>query len=205
MSDNHRTICWITPDYFLSVDAKIVPALATHYDLRWILINTPESNRTSEGLVSDTFAPRTFRLRYRQRDPRVIGDYVRLLSSLRETGCDLLYTSFHGLPYFFPVLSAMIDADKIIYGVHNVHTPRGATHEHLMRLYQRYAFSKLKRFQVFSKSQLQVISALLPTKQHYLCSTCSRRLMALRVCARRRTSYVFCSLGTLDVIKGSTC
>jgi glycosyltransferase involved in cell wall biosynthesis len=123
--------------------------------------------RTSDGLLSHAIRPREFNLEYRQRDPRILSQYFNLLSSVRRKGYDLLYTSFEGLPYFFPLLSAMIDCEKVIYGVHNVHTPKGAANELSMRMYQRYAFRAMKRFHVFSRYQLRVIEELLPTKQHY--------------------------------------
>lgn len=149
------------------IDVKVVPQLAHYYPIDWILIRTQGSERTSDGLLSGAVRPREFTLRFRQRDPRVLSQYMSLLSSIRKKDCDLLYTSFHGLPYFFPLLSAMIDLDKVIYGVHNVHTPKGASNEWSMRMYQRYAFRAIKRFHVFSKYQLRVIEELLPTKQHY--------------------------------------
>ena len=164
---NRKQLTWITPDYFFNVDAKVVPRLVDYYSINWILIRTPDSERPTDGLLSDTVRPREFALRYRQRDPRVLWQYLSLLLSIRRNGYDLLYTSFHGLPYFFPLFSAMIDTNKVIYGVHNVHTPKGATHERSMRIYERYAFRVIKRFHVFSTYQLRVIQKLLPTKRHY--------------------------------------
>lgn len=170
--ENERTaqrkkICWITPDYFLMVDAHIVPALARYYEIKWIIIDTPNSQRTSDGLLPGTIQPVEYSLRYRQRDPRIIFQYLQILFLIRRERYDLLYTSFEGLPYFFPLLSALVKLTKVIYAVHNVHTPKGAVHERSMRLYQRYAFRVMKRFHVFSRYQLRTISELLPHKRHY--------------------------------------
>lgn len=167
MPDIKRKLCWITPDYFLNVDARIVPLLTIDYQIDWILISTFNSQRSSDGLVSGNVKPRTYQLKYRQRDPRIIIQYLWLLSSIRKNGYDLVYSSFHGLPYFFPVLLLLINLNKFIYGVHNVHTPKGATHERLMRLYQNYAFAVAKRFHVFSRYQLRTIKTLQPGKRHY--------------------------------------
>jgi glycosyltransferase involved in cell wall biosynthesis len=167
MHSQQRLITWLTPDYFLNVDAKVVPALANDYRIDWILISTFGSQRTPDGLLSSTFKPREFRLQYRQRDPRVLRQYISLLSSIRSKGYDLLYTSFEGPPYFFPALRCLMDLDKVLYGIHNVHTPTGAVHERSMRLYQRYAFQIMNRFHVFSKYQLRTISNLVPHKRHY--------------------------------------
>jgi glycosyltransferase involved in cell wall biosynthesis len=61
----------------------------------------------------------------------------------------------------------LLDLNKVIYGVHNIHTPKGATHERWMRLYQHFAFRMIKRFHVFSRYQLQLAFSLLPDKRHY--------------------------------------
>jgi glycosyltransferase involved in cell wall biosynthesis len=92
---------------------------------------------------------------------------VELLSPVRTDGYDLVYTSFHGLPYFLAVLRHMVDPDRCIYAVHNVDTPKGAVHERWMRLYQRYAFRAFNQFHVFSRHQLRAISERVPGKRHY--------------------------------------
>jgi glycosyltransferase involved in cell wall biosynthesis len=151
----------------VNVDAPVVPKLTHHYSIDWILISTNNSKRTGEGLFRDSVRPREFQLQYRQRDPRIILQYASLLRSIRTKGYDVLYTSFHGLPYFFPVLSSMMDLNRVIYGVHNVHTTKGASNEHWMRLYQRYAFRVMKSFHVFSRHQFRLITDMLPTKRLY--------------------------------------
>jgi glycosyltransferase involved in cell wall biosynthesis len=167
MRGDKPKLCWITPDYFLNVDTHIVPELAHYYQIDWIVIVTPGSRRTADGLPSGRVTPRDVRLRYRQRDPRIMFQYAELLWQIRKERYDLIYASFHGLPFFFPVLSISLDLDKVIYGVHNVHTPEGATHERWMRLYQHFAFRMMKRFHMFSRYQLELASTLLPGKCHY--------------------------------------
>lgn len=169
MSDTNlkKRICWITPDYFLDVDACIVPNLSDDYHIKWIIINTKNTKRKSDGLISDKFVPEEIQLQYRQKDPRIIFQYIKLLLAVRKWRYDLVYISFHGLPFFFPVFFSLIDAKKVIYGIHNVSTPRGASNEKWMRLYHWYAFRKIKNFQVFSNYQMEVIKKLLPNKKHY--------------------------------------
>jgi glycosyltransferase involved in cell wall biosynthesis len=165
-----KKICWLTPDYFLNVDAHIVPHLSRYYDLEWILINTYNTTRHSDGLLTDAFTARKYTLSHRQRDPRILLDYCKLLFAIRNSGADLVYVSFHGLPYFFPIVFLLLDRHKIIYGVHNVTTPTGAggaINERAMRLYHRYVFKNIEQFHVFSTSQLKTISQLLPSKRHY--------------------------------------
>ena len=162
-----KTLCWITPDYFLCADAFIVPKLSNDYEIEWILINTRNTERKSDGLLLNSFKPKEYNLKYRQKDPRVILQYLKLLIDIRKLDTDLIYISFHGLPYFFPLFFLLINTNKVIYGAHNVSTPKGASNEHLMRIYHRYVFKRIKHFQVFSKFQLSVIRKLLPKKNHY--------------------------------------
>lgn len=166
-----RRVCWITPDYFLQVDAPILPRLTDHYDIDWLVIHTraDRSHRNTAGLLGSTpCTPRSVDLRYRQRDPRIVGQYLALSRRIRAARYDLVYTSFHGLPYFLPILAACVDANTIIYAVHNPNTPQGASNEWAMRLYHRYVFRALRRFHVFSDNQLKAIVSLAPHGRHYL-------------------------------------
>ena len=162
-----KKIYWVTPDYFLCADAFIVPELSRTYNIEWILINTLNTKRKSDGLVFDALKPKEFNLAYRQKDPRIMFQYLKLISNIRTSGSDLVYISFHGLPYFFPLFFLLVNPKKVIYGAHNVSTPKGASNERLMRLYHSYAYKKIKYFQVFSEYQLEVIRKLLPGKKHY--------------------------------------
>jgi glycosyltransferase involved in cell wall biosynthesis len=167
MPETKKKITWITPDYFLCVDAFIVPELSNDYEIEWFLINTLNTKRKSDGLVLNTFKPKEFNLKYRQKDPRIVLQYLRLIKEIRESDAELIYISFHGLPYFFPLFFLFINTDKVIYGAHNVSTPKGASNERLMRIYHDYVYNRIKYFHVFSKSQLSVISKLLPNKKAY--------------------------------------
>lgn len=166
-SKRRNKICWITPDYFLAVDNVIVPQLNKYYDIDWILVNTCNTERKSDGLLLDSFKPKEHNLRYRQKDPRVIQQFLTLIKEIRKSNSDLIYISFHGMPYFFPLYFLLSSARNVIYGAHNVSTPKGATHEHLMRLYNEYVYSRIDNYHVFSKSQLNVINRLLPDKNAY--------------------------------------
>jgi glycosyltransferase involved in cell wall biosynthesis len=162
-----KRICWVTPDYFQSVDSNIVPFLTDDYDIKWIIINTKNSKRKSDEAIRDTLLLKEIHLKYKQRDPRIVFQFIKLLMDIRKENYDLVYISFHGLPYFFPIFFTLIDSNKVIYGAHNVSTPKGASNEKLMRAYHHYAYKRFKKFQVFSKFQLDVITKMQPGKKHY--------------------------------------
>jgi len=160
-------ICWITPDYYLVVDTFKVPHLIHEFNIEWILINTYKTKRKTEGLLTGDCKPNVLNLKYRQRDPRIIWQYIKFLYKIRKSNADIIYNSFLGFPYFFPLLFLFIHPQKIIWGVHNVSTPKGASDERWMDLYQNYAFRRLRNFHVFSEFQLSILKKLVPYKNHY--------------------------------------
>ncbi|HZW40182.1 MAG TPA: glycosyltransferase [Ignavibacteriaceae bacterium] len=167
MIETKKKICWITPDYFLIVDAKRVPQLINDFDINWILINCKNTGRKADGLIDSTFKPKEFNLRYRQKDPRILWQYYKLLREIQSLKPDLVYVSFHGFPFFLPLLIKFIKKDKIIWGIHNVKTPKGASNAKWMDIYQNYIIDRINKFQVFSKYQLSVIKDKVPNKNHY--------------------------------------
>lgn len=163
-----KKICWITPDYFLIVDAPKVPLLLDEFDIEWILVNTYNTNRKTDGLLTHNFKPETFNLSYRQRDLRILIQYLKLIFRIRKSKSDLIYISFHGFPFFFPIFLTFFDPSKIIWGVHNVRTPRGASNSRLMDIYQNYIFRRIRNVHVFSEFQLNVVKELFPDKRHFM-------------------------------------
>jgi glycosyltransferase involved in cell wall biosynthesis len=167
MQKKKNIIYWITPDYYLDTDALIVPKLSRVYEIKWILFNTLNTKRTSEGLLFDLCKPKEYNLKFKQKDPRIMFQYLRLLIKIRKSAADLIYISFDGEPYFYPLFFLLINTNKVIYGAHNVSTPKGANNERLMRIYHAYIYKRIKNFHVFSKSQLSLISHLRPKENCY--------------------------------------
>ncbi|HLN56060.1 MAG TPA: glycosyltransferase family 4 protein [Bacteroidales bacterium] len=168
MEKGKKKICWITPDYFLIVDAPKVPLLVKEFDIRWILVNTYKTNRKTDGLLTYDFRPEEFNLRYRQRDLRIIFQYLKLIFRIRKEKADLIYISFHGFPFFFPIFLRFFHPAKIVWGVHNVRTPLGASNSRLMNIYQDYIFRRIRNIHVFSEYQLNVVKEIFPDKRHFL-------------------------------------
>lgn len=162
-----KKICWITPDYFLIVDAPKVPHLTSDFEIDWHLISTFNTDRKPDGLLTGAFKPKETRLKYRQRDPRIIWQYLSFLLCIRKSKPDIVYISFHGFPYFFPLLFLFFRPEKIIWGVHNIVNPKGSFRDKWMDIYQSFIFSRIKRVHVFSRYQLSVVRQMFPAVRHY--------------------------------------
>ncbi len=167
MNKGRKKICWITPDYFLCVDPFIVPHLTDQFDIDWIVINSLNTKIKIEEIESNTIKPKEYNLKYRGKDPRIIFQYIDFLLQIRKLKYDLIYISFHGFPFFFPLFLKLIDRNKVIFAVHNVRTPKGASNDRWMDRYQKYAFNRIRNFHVFSKYQLRIIKEIIPLKNHY--------------------------------------
>jgi glycosyltransferase involved in cell wall biosynthesis len=163
-----KKICWITPDYFLIVDAPKVPFLSPEFDIEWILINTFGTKRKTDALVTTGFKPKEYNLKYRQKDPRIILQYLKLIFRIRKLKPDLIYISFHGFPFFFPLFLMFLKHAKIVWGVHNVRTPKGASNSGMMDIYQDYIFRRVRNIHVFSEYQMNLAKKLYPSKKHFL-------------------------------------
>src|SRR5680860_517504 len=93
-----KKICWITPDYYLCVDPFIIPHLVDEFDIEWTIINSINTKRNADGIISDLIKPEVYNLTYRAKDPRIIFQYIHFLFKLRKFNFDLMYISFHGFP-----------------------------------------------------------------------------------------------------------
>jgi len=162
-----KRIIWLTPDYFFDVDTYIVPLLAVNYEIDWIIINIFNSKRKINGLIVNEIVPKEFNLRYKQKDPRIIFQYIKLFINICKFKYDLIYLSFEGPPFFFPLFFTFFNLNKVIYGAHNVTTPKGSADEHIIRIYQSFVLKRIKNIHVFSKYQMEIIKKTLPGKNHY--------------------------------------
>lgn len=162
-----KKLIWLTPDYFFDVDASVVPLLAKHYEINWILINTLNSKREINGLIINEIKPKELNLKYKQKDPRIIIQYIKLFISMHKSKYDLIYLSFEGPPFFFPLFFMIFNLNKVIYGAHNVTTPKGSSNERIIKIYQSFVLKRIKNIHVFSKFQMEIIKKMFPDKSHY--------------------------------------
>lgn len=167
MEKTKKKICWITPDYYLCVDPFIIPHLIDEFDIEWIIINSFRTKRNADGIISDLIRPKEYNLKFRAKDPRIIFQYLDFLMNIRKSNFDLMYISFHGFPYFFPLFLLFFNPNKVLWAVHNVRTPKGGSNERWMDVYQRLIYKRILNFHVFSKYQLGIIEKIVPQKNHY--------------------------------------
>lgn len=159
-------IAWITGDYFIDVDFLLVPYLKEHYkdelDISWTVIKSYNSNVQ----IGSKLDCKVIGLRHRNKDPRVIGEYYRIIKQLKDS-VDIIYSDFVGAPFYYPVMFNTIKEKPIIHAAHNV-IPYPVW-PLTLKLYVKYVFRHNKHFQLFSKFTADYFKEHYPDKSMFYC------------------------------------
>ncbi|MBD5370248.1 MAG: glycosyltransferase [Bacteroides sp.] len=164
-------ICWITASYFLDVDLPVVPSLMDDFIIDWTVITTPGQLRSdSDYIRSQTgrnvnvvTAPARF------YSPALFTFFRSLVRRIAEARYDLYYLDISDLLFLFPLVKKYLPADRVIVATHNVSVPKGARLAPLAKMTMRYILSRFRHFQVFSKSQLEVLKSRRPDADVFYC------------------------------------
>lgn len=162
-----KRIVWITADYFIDVDCLLVPYLqqnyADEYQIDWYVIKTANSN-----IPIPCTPNRTFALRHRGKDPRIILEYARFFKTLHLEKADIIYSDFVGVPYYYFVLSKY-NKNKVplVHAAHNV-IPYDVWPKSLI-WYIDKVFRKNQHFHFFSKFTMEYFKEHYRGKSYYYC------------------------------------
>jgi glycosyltransferase involved in cell wall biosynthesis len=167
-----KKICWITGDYFIDVDAFVVPHLLSDFEISWYIVNskTPAYQNVvlSKNIIERySYIVSVVHLKYRFRNIAIIFQYLNLLFSVIKEKPDLVYLSFSGLPYFMPLVWILFRKNKVIFASHNTTTPRGAVNMGFANVYQKFILKAFKKFHVFSLNQKNALESRFQNKIVY--------------------------------------
>lgn len=159
-------IAWITGDYFIDVDFLLVPYLKEHYkneiDISWTVIKSHNSNIQ----IDDRLECKIIKLKHRNKDPRVIGEYYRIIKQLKNSA-DIIYSDFVGAPFYYPILLNTVKNKPIVHAAHNV-IPYPVW-PLLLKVYVKYVFRHNNHFQMFSKFTTEYFKEHYPGKSYFYC------------------------------------
>lgn len=166
-----KKIAWITADYFIDVDALVVPFLQQsqyEFQIDWFLIKSPNSKIP----IPENKAKNVFRLNYRGKDPRTLLQYVNIVNKLKLGNYDIVYSDVVGVPYYFPVLLTMSHGIPIIHAAHNV-MPYSRNYKDAwpwaLKVGVKYIFNHNKYFQLFSNFTYEYFKKNYPDKSAFCC------------------------------------
>lgn len=153
-------ILWLTEGWAYDTDKEIVPFLSRHegYDITWLVIGKDK--------INDSGNYRFVKLPYSYGDFRTCGFFKRTFREVGIKDYDLIYSSFHGFPFYYhSLLSEKNKKTPIIHAAHNV-IPYPVWPWKL-RLAVKCEFSWLSHFQMFSKHTARWFKEHYPTKSFF--------------------------------------
>lgn len=157
---NKKSILWLTEDWAFDTDKEIVPYLKLHsgYEIIWLVFgnkNIPVSHEYE--LISKP---------YRSRDLRNFRFYKNVFNSHSIKDFSLIYSSFHGFPFYYPALfCAKRSGQAVIHAAHNVN-PYPVWPLQL-RIAVKMEFFMNSHFQMFSQHTARWFSAHYPQKDYF--------------------------------------
>jgi glycosyltransferase involved in cell wall biosynthesis len=156
-----KKICWITPDYYIDHDIKIVPELSRKYEIQWYILLSQSDKFGYKNLLNQidgAVTPTIIQLIHRLRSVKILLQYINLFKRINSINPDIIYINgFLGMPYFLPMAILFFDKKKLYFAAHNAQPLKGGYYEAYVKLYYFFVFKQIRNFLVFSKTQERLL------------------------------------------------
>lgn len=152
---------WFTESWSYDTDKEIVPYLMKNsdYEIKWVVIG-------KKGFMVDSDKCLFIEQPYRVRDLKNISFYKSVFKTVRLNDYDLVYSSFHGFPFYYVLLYLHKNrSTKVIHAAHNVN-PYPVWPLHL-RMAVKLEFAFNNNFQMFSKHTAKWFGEHYPKKSFF--------------------------------------
>ena len=152
---------WFTESWSYDTDKEIVPYLMKNsgYEIKWVVIG-------KKGFKVDSDKCLFIEQPYRVRDLKNICFYKSVFKSVRLNDYDLVYSSFHGFPFYYVLLYLHKNrSTKVIHAAHNVNPYPVWPLQLRMAVKLEFAFNN--NFQMFSKHTARWFKEHYPKKSFF--------------------------------------
>lgn len=161
--DNKYNITWVTTEYFIDVDLPILPCLSSKFNITWYIVLSKNSKIDYKNIVNNKcknypIQYEFIQLKNRAKNPKIIIEYYNLLKKIIKNDT-LVYYNFGGMPYYFSLFYPLINKHRSVIALHNVTTPHQASQQTISKIYYNFIKKHYLNFQVFSKSQHQILES----------------------------------------------
>lgn len=165
----NNNITWITFNAFLDTDLYIVKELTRYYSIDWHIIRSENDQFEYIDMLEEMKNIDGLKINLhicgrRLRKIECVPFYNRLISNIKKSKSELVFTSMAGAPYFIPILAMRMKKNNVIVAIHNVHVPKGGGSYWFFKLYNTITINSFMNFQTFSKSQYMDLKAIVPKK-----------------------------------------
>ena len=152
-----KKICWLTPDYFIDCDIKIISELSVSFDIYWIVILPPNSRFKPHDFDDLNNTPNVtvncFCSKRRERNPFKIFDYINICESFKKEKPDVVYLNMSpSSPWQLPFLY-YLKKNRTIVTAHQGRVHRGFKYSLFNRFLRYIYYTKFVNVNMFSKSQ----------------------------------------------------
>ena len=154
------SISWVTPTWFIDVDALVVPELAKTFVIHWTIVgrDKPTDYCKLEEQASETLQVDFVQMKSRWFFPTSFFEYIRFFRNIVDAGADIIYIDMAPQLYAFYASLLTLPKEKTVFAAHNVKTPKGAKMESFARYYMGKLLNSFQNFQVFSHNQLEYLN-----------------------------------------------
>lgn len=157
-----KTICWITPSYFLDTDIYVMRYLPSFFYINWIITKKKGDKLDYLSLIEEIGKKGNINI--------VICEWYGKASSFRNflfsyklqriaNKADLIYQP-SSFPYTLPLVMAFGNRNKSVVPVHNVHTPKGGSRYYINKIYSFLTLKYFRNFVTFSRSQYKLLKSI---------------------------------------------
>lgn len=162
-----QRIAWVSATSLLDTDIYIVPLLAEKYDIDWFIIRRKGEHHDFEKEIDglkNTCQIIDFVIGQRFRSIKTLTAFWHLGGIINNRKYAYRYIEFGLMPYFIPVMAIRLDLRTTVLAIHNVHIPNGGNNHLSASVFTQFAIWRFKNFNVFSKSQYDLLCADAPNK-----------------------------------------
>lgn len=155
-----KRILWLTESWSFDTDKEIVPYLKKNcgFEITWLVIGKGNISKNEDFEFLET--------PYRIKDPRIFNFYKKVLKQYQVKSYDLIYSSFHGFPFYYLALFATKSSNQcIIHAAHNVNPY--PVWPLMLRIAVKFEFFINKHFQMFSKHTARWFKEHYPKKSFF--------------------------------------
>ncbi|HAT61931.1 MAG TPA: hypothetical protein DCS83_05200 [Prevotella sp.] len=155
-----KRILWLTESWAFDTDEQIVPYLKRHSDfsLTWLVLGKEDK---PNGIEYEYI-----KLPYSYGNIKLYIFFRKIFKQIRVKDYDLIYSSFHGFPFYYPAL--LKEKDKhtpVVHAAHNVDPY--PVWPWKLRITVKFEFAVLTSFQMFSKHTARWFKEHYPSKSFF--------------------------------------
>lgn len=157
-----KSLCWVTPDYFLDTDVYVMRFLSNYFKINWIITKKKGDILSYQGLINDISKKPNIQIDIFELSGKSYGFkgfqyFYRLQKKTKHA--DIVYQPSRFL-YTLPFMVLFGNRRNTVLPIHNVRTPKGGSHYIINKIYTAIAIRYFHNYVTFSQSQQNLLLSI---------------------------------------------